>query len=683
MSLSTGEVLEGRYRIDRLLGQGGMGAVYRAVDSKFNTSVAIKENRQFTPESQRQFAREAGLLHQLRHPNLPRVTDHFFLPGQGQYLVMDYIEGEDLDQVLARQGYLPQAQALGIIDRVLDALAYLHSQDIVHRDVKPANIKVTPGGQVFLVDFGLAKTQAGLQSTTAGARGVTPGYAPPEQYGYGRTDSRTDIYSVGATLYALLTGRRPPDALERMMRQEELVPPQYLRPEMHADVQAAVLRAMECTPADRFQTALELRAVLQAASEILRGAPAVRPHKRDISARPVPRAVPRWLWPAIGGLAVLGVLLFLVIALPGLMGGGRGTATVAPATLAAGVSSPSPRQPTSDVVPTRAFPPTWTMAPTLTATRPAALAATEAVLPSDVVTATSTDVLGVTPTSSPTPTQTTPSATQMPTPVPPPAAPPATAGCGDTWLRPKDRVTMIYIPGGDFTMGSTNGEVDESPPHLVQVEGFWLDRFEVTNAAFQQFVQETGYRTDAEKAGWGSLWRDRQWNRVDGLDWRHPSNPSQGLSAMMDHPVVQVSWNDAQAFCRWAGGRLPSEAEWEFAARGSQGRTYPWGNQYDSSRLNAASGGTVPVGRYETGKSACGAYDLAGNVWEWVNDWYQDDYYGTSPRVNPSGPNTGTHKGLRGGAWDLTGGDSRSTDRGALPPDGRGDTVGFRCLWGP
>jgi serine/threonine-protein kinase len=179
MPLNTGEILEGRYRIDSLLGQGGIGAVYRAVDLKLNTLVAIKENRQFTPEAQRQFGREAGLLHQLRHPNMPRVTDHFFLPGQGQYLLMDFVEGDDLDQLLAYQGCLSEAQALRIIDRVLDALAYLHGQDIIHRDVKPANIKITPGGQVFMVDFGLARAKAALQSTTAGARGVTPGYPRP------------------------------------------------------------------------------------------------------------------------------------------------------------------------------------------------------------------------------------------------------------------------------------------------------------------------------------------------------------------------------------------------------------------------------------------------------------------------------------------------------------------------
>ena len=200
MPLQTGQVLEQRYRIEALLGQGGMGAVYRAIDLKFNTPVALKENLTVTPDSQRQFTREAGLLHQLRHPNLPRVTDHFTIAGQGQYLVMDYVEGEDLKGLLRRQGPLPEPRALNWICQVLDALEYLHSRQVIHRDVKPANVKITPQGQVFLVDFGLAKVYDPGQETTIGARGATPGYAPPEQYGQGRTDARSDVYSAGATL---------------------------------------------------------------------------------------------------------------------------------------------------------------------------------------------------------------------------------------------------------------------------------------------------------------------------------------------------------------------------------------------------------------------------------------------------------------------------------------------------
>jgi serine/threonine protein kinase len=262
MPLQQGQVLEQRYRIETLLGQGGMGAVYRATDLRFNTSVAIKENLTVTPDAQRQFSREAALLHQMRHPNLPRVTDHFFLPGQGQYLVMDYVEGEDLKQLLNRRGSLAETQALAWIQQALDALTYLHSRNVIHRDVKPANVKITPQGQVFLVDFGLAKVYEPSQETTIGARGATPGYAPPEQYGQGRTDARSDVYSAGATLYAMLAGQPPADALLLTLHQVELIPLHELNPGVSPWVEAAVMKAMQIQPADRFQTAAEFRGAL-------------------------------------------------------------------------------------------------------------------------------------------------------------------------------------------------------------------------------------------------------------------------------------------------------------------------------------------------------------------------------------------------------------------------------------
>ena len=262
MPLKNGQVLEQRYRIEALLGQGGMGAVYAATDLRFNTTVAIKENLEVTPDSQRQFSREAALLHQLRHPNLPRVTDYFFIPGQGQYLVMDYVEGEDLKALLIRKGPVPEQQALEWIGQVLDALQYLHSRSVIHRDVKPANVKITSGGQAFLVDFGLAKVYDPDQHTTIGARGVTPGYAPPEQYGHERTDARSDVYSVGATLYAMLSGQAPPDALQLLVRKEGLIPVRQLNPAVSPHVDAAVTCAMQPTLDDRFQTAAAFRAAL-------------------------------------------------------------------------------------------------------------------------------------------------------------------------------------------------------------------------------------------------------------------------------------------------------------------------------------------------------------------------------------------------------------------------------------
>ncbi len=263
MPLQTGQILEQRYQVEILLGQGGMGAVYRAIDLKFNTPVALKENLAVTADSQRQFTREAGLLHQLRHPNLPRVTDHFAIAGQGQYLVMDHVEGEDLRHLVARQGPVPEARALDLIRQVLDALEYLHSRQVIHRDVKPANVKITPLGQVFLVDFGLAKVYDPVQETTIGARGATPGYAPPEQYGQGRTDARSDIYSAGATLYTLLSGRVPPDALEMVIRRGNLPSLRDLAPDVSPHVEAAVRRAMQTVPEDRFQSAADLWQALQ------------------------------------------------------------------------------------------------------------------------------------------------------------------------------------------------------------------------------------------------------------------------------------------------------------------------------------------------------------------------------------------------------------------------------------
>ena len=198
MTLERGTLLHNRYRIAEILGQGGMGSVYRAVDENLGVDVAVKENLFTTDEYARQFRLEAVILANLRHQNLPRVTDHFVIEDQGQYLVMDYIEGEDLRQRMERAGSVHDDEAVTIGAAMCDALGYLHSRKppILHRDVKPGNVKITSEGEVFLVDFGLAKVLQGGQVTTTGARAMTPGYSPPEQYGTARTDPRTDIYSL-------------------------------------------------------------------------------------------------------------------------------------------------------------------------------------------------------------------------------------------------------------------------------------------------------------------------------------------------------------------------------------------------------------------------------------------------------------------------------------------------------
>ncbi len=163
MTLELRSLLHNRYRVEQIIAQGGMGAIYRATDESLGVEVAIKENLFTTEELTRQFRREATILAGLRHPNLPRVTDHFVIPGQGQYLVMDYIAGEDLRQIITRDGKIPESEVVFIGSVICDALSYLHSRPspIIHRDIKPGNIKVTPTRQIYLVDFGLAKEFAG------------------------------------------------------------------------------------------------------------------------------------------------------------------------------------------------------------------------------------------------------------------------------------------------------------------------------------------------------------------------------------------------------------------------------------------------------------------------------------------------------------------------------------------
>ncbi len=263
-TLERGALLHKRYRIIEILGQGGMGSVYRAVDENLGMDVAVKENLFTSDEYARQFRLEAVILANLRHPNLPRVTDHFVIGDQGQYLIMDYIEGEDLRQRMERAGSISEEEAILVGAAMCDALEYLHTRKpaVIHRDVKPGNVRITSDGHIYLVDFGLAKLVKGSQATTTGARAMTPGYSPPEQYGTARTDPRTDVYSLGATLYAALTGIIPEDGLSRAMDNVELTPLRKRNPKISRKLANAIEKAMSIRPDDRFQTAEEFKQAL-------------------------------------------------------------------------------------------------------------------------------------------------------------------------------------------------------------------------------------------------------------------------------------------------------------------------------------------------------------------------------------------------------------------------------------
>ncbi len=278
--LAKNHILRDKYEIRHLLGQGGMGAVYLARDLDFDDYwVAVKENFMQTgpivdrAASQRQFRQEANILRQLKHTNLPQVTAQFVV-GDRQYMVMDFIEGQNLQEKIKSQSRpLPEIEALEIIIQICEALIYLHRQKppVIHRDIKPQNIKVTPAGKAVLVDFGLVKVGGASHLTQQGASGfVTPGFSPPEQYS-GRTTPPSDIYALGATLYTILAGRRPPSSTSILSGMALYMPPRVLNPTISEWVSRAISHAMKLSVPERPKSIAIWQAQLQAILQSLSG----------------------------------------------------------------------------------------------------------------------------------------------------------------------------------------------------------------------------------------------------------------------------------------------------------------------------------------------------------------------------------------------------------------------------
>jgi formylglycine-generating enzyme required for sulfatase activity/tRNA A-37 threonylcarbamoyl transferase component Bud32 len=659
----------GQYRISKQIGRGGMATVYKAYQPNLDRYVAVKvlaPDRVETNFTTR-FELEARAIAKLRHRNILTIFD-YGRQGDMFYLAMEYVSGGTLKE---RLGW-PQdlTYAVSIISQVGDALAYAHRQGMVHRDVKPANILMAEEDWPLLSDFGLAKVlEDSLQLTVSGASIGTPQYMSPEQAQGLSVDQRSDIYSLGVVLYEMVTGRPPfgtdsPVAIILRHINEPITPPNTLRSDVPEALEQVILKSLAKSPDDRYQRMEEFLDDLHEAYPLpdsrnvvlhqgnaqagSQGSPAALRPVPGSSATPLTRRRRSFPWARL----IIGIILLLTLALASLHF--RDSMTLLVSTFLTEVVAAAPSLlATNTVAPS----PAATDAPTV-APSPAA-----------------TDASTATPSPSPAP----------PSPTATPTAPPPQPIEVKVWEA--DGAEMVLVPAGEFIMGSEELGEDEQPVHPVYLDDFWIDRYEVTNELFARFVAETGYQTEAERLGWGWVSIGSEWAEVEGADWRHPRGPDSSIEGKMDHPVVLVSWNDADAYCRWAGKRLPSEAQWEKAARGSSDsefeQRYAWGDEFDSTKANTKElglGDTTPAGNFSPqGDSPFGVSDMTGNVWEWVADWYAGDYYSQAPSANPSGPITGTYKVLRGGSWLFDEVYARIAFRYNVRPDYTYDFAGFRC----
>jgi serine/threonine-protein kinase len=685
----AGQMLAGRYRILEKIGEGGMGAVYRAVHTRMERICAIKllsEKVKDNEAAVARFNREAQMASRIDNPHAVIIYDFGEAEGGLLYLAMEYIDGEPLSKVIAREAPLPLDRAVHIASQIGEALSAAHSLGIVHRDLKPENVMLTrKGGEVDYVkvlDFGIAKTiKDDKRLTQTGFVLGTPVYMSPEQLMGEELDGRSDIYSLALIVYEMLSGKLPFDgenpqaiAIKRLMQDPkplgDVVPD--ISPSVEAAVMAGLARDRNLRPSTIEEFVYELRSATSPGTARLKGSAAtarlqerksqetgllasqdtvIESAVRDTAiATPIAgptdlaaptqlmnqqkpegstisyplgasevkseRAARMWVKMALGAAALVAVVASMLV----LISPGRFTLTVTGAI------------PGSSV---------FINGQALGMVGPDGMARISRIKSGSAQIRISYEE--ITYFSAETDISADKEIRLEPPPLP----------------REIDyNGQMVLIPAGEFIMGDDGGSLSERPAHRVNLGAYYIDKFEVTNGQYKLFCEKTGKKP--------------------------PPNPpidANYFDGRPDFPVRGMSWYDAAEYAKWAGKRLPTEAEWEKAAswnpNGQRKRRWPWGDNPEAGRACVNTQLPSPVGGYAGDESAYGVRDMAGNVAEWVADYYQ-----AYPGNQSQDPSFGTrYRVVRGGHFQSTLDQARATKRVYLPPDlsDSRSLVGFRC----